>query len=109
MIFDITRLTNLAGQDFTNPKCRVRSPHITARESIEIGDYIVAQQERIAELEKEQATLLSCLLGISNRCIGEIAMNHRLDAQMIGESIYAATGKTLARTCKSNKGEQDDG
>lgn len=53
MIFDITRLTKLAGQDFTNPKCRVRSPHITARESIEIGDYIVAQQKRIGELEQQ--------------------------------------------------------
>ena len=52
MIFDIKRLTNVAGQDFDSSKCRVRSPHITARDSIEIGDYIVAQQERIAELEK---------------------------------------------------------
>jgi len=49
---------------------------------------------RIAELEKEHTTLLSCLLGISNECIGEIAMNYKLDAQMIGESIYVATGKT---------------
>ena len=52
MIFDITRLTKLAGQDFTNPTLWVSSPHITARESIEIGDYIVTQQERIAELER---------------------------------------------------------
>ena len=51
MIFDIKRLTDLA--DFTNPKCRVRSPHITARESIEIGDYIVGLQNRIDELESE--------------------------------------------------------
>ena len=54
MIFDITRLTDVAGQDFNNSKCRVRSPHITARDSIEIGDYIVAQQRRIAELEEER-------------------------------------------------------
>ena len=129
MIFDITRLTDVAGQDFTNPKCRVRSPHITARDSIEIGDYIVTQQERIAELENEvvkanmklidcaldiaeleegRITLLSCLLGISNECIGEIAMNYRLDAQMIGESIYAATGKTNPELAKALK-EQVNG
>ena len=65
----------------------------------------LADIAKIAELEKEQATLLSCLLGISNRCIGEIAMNHRLDAQMIGESIYAATGKALARSTRLK--EQD--
>ena len=58
MIFDITRLTNIAGQDFDSPKCRVRSPHITARDSIEIGGYIVAKQEKIAELEKSNKTLM---------------------------------------------------
>lgn len=56
MAFNIKRLTDVAGQDFNSPTCRVRSPHITARESIEIADYIVAQQKRIAELEKEQAS-----------------------------------------------------
>ena len=59
-----------------------------------IEGIVVKQSKRIAELEKERADLLSCLLGISNECIGELAMNYRLDAQMIGESIYAATGKT---------------
>tara|TARA_R110000787_G_scaffold124191_1_gene235226 strand:- start:30 stop:392 length:363 start_codon:yes stop_codon:yes gene_type:complete len=54
VIFDITRLTGIAGQEFNSPKCRVRSPHITARDSIAIGNYIVAQQEKIAELEKSQ-------------------------------------------------------
>ena len=57
----------------------------------------------IAELEKERIKLLSCLLGISNECIGEIAMNYRLDAQMIGESIYAATGKTNPELAKALK------
>jgi hypothetical protein len=54
MIFDIKRLTENAGQDFTDPKCRVRSPHITARESIEIGDYIVAMQKRLEEFERAE-------------------------------------------------------
>ena len=83
--------------------------HLKDASKKELWATLVIQAEVIAELEEEQATLLSCLLEISTRCIGEIAMNHRLDAQMIGESIYSATCKTLARTCKSNKGEQDDG
>ena len=49
MIFDITRLTDLAGQDFTSPKCRVRSPHITARERIEIGNYIVGLERVVRQ------------------------------------------------------------
>jgi hypothetical protein len=53
VIFDIKRLTKLAGEDFSSSKCRVRNPQITARDSIEIGSYIVAQEKRILELENE--------------------------------------------------------
>lgn len=60
----------------------------------------------VVELEKERITLLSCLLGISNQCIGEIAMNYTLDAEMIGESIYAATGKTNPELAKAIKGSK---
>jgi hypothetical protein len=56
VIFDIKRLTKLAGEDFSSSKCRVRNPHITARDSIEIGSYIVAQEKRIAELENKYQT-----------------------------------------------------
>ena len=58
-----------------------------------------------AELEKENKKMLSCLFEISNECIGEIAMSYKLDAQMIGESIYQATGKTnpeIAKALKDN-------
>ena len=44
------RLENCAGQDFDSRDCRVTNPHITARESIEIADYI-------AELEAERDAL----------------------------------------------------
>jgi hypothetical protein len=54
----------------------------------------IKQEERIAELEKERITLLSCLLDISDGCIGKVTMNYNLDAQSIGESIYVATDKT---------------
>jgi hypothetical protein len=70
------------------------------------AEMIEKKDEQIEELEKERVALLSCLLGISNECIGEIAMNYKLDAQMIGESIYAATGKTnpeLAKALKESK------
>ena len=50
--------------------------------------------ERVAELEKERIKLLSCLLDISDECIGEITMNYRVDAECVGRSIYAATGMT---------------
>jgi len=44
------RLENCAGQDFDSRDCRVTNPHITARESIELADYI-------AELEAERDAL----------------------------------------------------
>jgi hypothetical protein len=40
-----TLIANAAGQKFGDPSCRVRNPRITARESIEIADYIVALLE----------------------------------------------------------------
>jgi hypothetical protein len=50
--------------------------------------------KRISALEQERLVLLSCLLGISDECIGQITMSHGLDAEGIGQSIYAATGMT---------------
>ena len=38
--------------------------------------------------------LLEALSEISNMCIGEIAMGYKLDACLIGEIIYKATGLT---------------
>lgn len=36
----VTRLLLVAGEDFTARDCRVTNPRITARESIEIANYI---------------------------------------------------------------------
>ncbi len=38
--------------------------------------------------------LLSALADISNMCIGDLAMGYKLDAQIVGETIYKATGLT---------------
>ena len=40
--------------------------------------------------------LLSCLYGIQQMCIGEIAMNYKLDAEYIGRMISETTGMTVA-------------
>lgn len=50
----IERVTALAGQKFDSRECRVTNPHITARESIELADHIVAL---IAERDALAATL----------------------------------------------------
>ena len=50
--------------------------------------------KRIAELEKERIKLLSCLLDISDECIGEITMNYRVDSEYVGGRIQATTGMT---------------
>ena len=65
----IDRLKNVAGQEFDNPKCRVRNPNITARESIEIGNYIISLEnerkilldgiQKIIEMDKERGPFTS--------------------------------------------------
>ena len=39
--------------------------------------------------------LLSCLFDIQQMCIGEIAMNYKLDAEYIGRMISETTGMTV--------------
>jgi len=50
----VQRLIEKAGQDFTAYGCRVTNPHITARESIVIGDYIVELQAELAKVTAER-------------------------------------------------------
>lgn len=45
----IERLKKVAGQNYDDPKCRVRNPNITARESIEIGNHIVILEEALKQ------------------------------------------------------------
>ena len=53
----VQRLIEKAGQDFTAYSCRVTNPHITARESIVIGDYIVELQAELAKVTSERDKL----------------------------------------------------
>ena len=62
----------------------------------ELKVYECKPRNEIQELEAENLKLMAVLSDISNMCIGEIAMNYKLDAQSIGEDIYRATGKTNA-------------
>ena len=39
--------------------------------------------------------LLSCLFDIQQMCIGEIAMNYKLDAEYIGRMISQTTGMNV--------------
>lgn len=52
------------------------------------------QQEEIKEIEQENKKLIGVLTGISNMCIGDLAMGYSLDAGSIGNMIYTATLKT---------------
>jgi hypothetical protein len=42
----------------------------------------------------ETNELIIALSEISNMCVGEVAMGYKLDACLIGEIIYKATGLT---------------
>ena len=61
----IERIKAVAGKDFNSYDCRVRNPHITARQSIEIADYIVAlereRNELAAQVERLQLAILNAI------------------------------------------------
>ena len=63
-------------------------------DGVSVPETITKLKERIAELEKERIKLLSCLLDISDECIGEITMNYKVDSEYIGGRIHASTGMT---------------
>jgi hypothetical protein len=95
VIFNIKRLTKLAGEDFSSSKCRVRNPHITARDSIEIGSYIVAQEKHIVELEETQNQLLSL---IYNTAIGNVTMGYPVNIESLASEAYEITGINAEQT-----------
>ena len=78
------------------------------RVNSEVEQELLDRDERIAELESTNNTLLSCMLDISNECVGEIAMGYRLDASSIGNSIYQATGKTNPELATALKEKDSD-
>ena len=47
--------------------------------------------------------LLSCLYDIQQMCIGEIAMNYKLDAEYIGRMISETTGMNIRELEKELK------
>jgi hypothetical protein len=53
----IERLKAVAGEDFNSRECRVTNPRITARESIEIADYIVQIERQNQELAAQVEAL----------------------------------------------------
>lgn len=50
--------------------------------------------------------LLSCLFDIQQMCIGEIAMNYKLDAEYIGRMISETTGMNVRELEENLKHEQ---
>lgn len=48
----LKRLQDVAGEDFDSRECRVTNPCITARESIEIADYVLYLEKQNIELQK---------------------------------------------------------
>ena len=51
-------------------------------------------EQENAELREFTQKLLQELCDIQSQCIGELAMDYKLDAQSIGESIHNVTGMT---------------
>lgn len=49
----IERLKTVAGEDFNSRECRVTNPRITARESIEIANYIVKLENELSEAKQK--------------------------------------------------------
>lgn len=43
----LKRLENIAGEDFDSRECRVTNPRITARDSIEIANYVKALEHKL--------------------------------------------------------------
>jgi len=61
------------------------------------NEYAAAMEELQAEidaLKAESDKYISSLACISDMCIGQVAMSINLDAEYIGQMIYADTGLT---------------
>lgn len=48
----LKRLESVVGEDFNSRECRVTNPRITARESIEIADYVKDLEHRLHLAER---------------------------------------------------------
>lgn len=78
----VQRVIAVAGENFDSRGCRVTNPYITARESIELGDYIVA-------LEEENRKLNSRLVAIT-RAIEVIQDLNPSKASLVSTALVGA-------------------
>tara|TARA_R110002049_G_scaffold262961_2_gene439014 strand:+ start:411 stop:734 length:324 start_codon:yes stop_codon:yes gene_type:complete len=56
---------------------------------------------RIRNIVEQNKALMVAITEISNMCIGEIAMDYKLDAACIGDLIYDAIGMTNSELNKA--------
>ena len=99
------RLEQCAGQDFDSRDCRVTNPHITARESIELADYIAAvEAERDAALAQvEQLQKLMTVWHDQAERDAEIAAKAVDECIDIAYSKFSVTGITSALQYYANQ------
>ena len=88
------RLEQCVGQDFDSRDCRVTNPHITARESIELADYIASVEVERDALSKKLLELQGSY-DFANRCISE--RNTDMVAAAVIEFSKAAFDKSLKK------------
>jgi hypothetical protein len=92
------RLEQCVGQDFDSRECRVTNPHITARESIALADYIAAVEAERDELaaQVEQLQKLMTVWHDQSERDAEVAAKAVDECIDIAHSKFSTTGITGA-------------
>lgn len=67
----VQRVIAVAGENFDSRGCRVTNPYITARESIELGDYIVALEEENKKLNSRLVAITRAIEAIQDMGSGK--------------------------------------
>lgn len=62
----VQRVLRVAGENFDSRDCRVTNPHITARESIVLADYIVLLESQNKYLLDRLATITNAVTQLGN-------------------------------------------
>lgn len=65
-----------------------------AKMNTETVEQLKDMQANYMKCQAENKKLMGALIEISNMCIGDFVFDKRLDANVIGEIIYKATGLT---------------
>jgi hypothetical protein len=84
----IKRIKAVAGQDFSSRDCRVVNPRITARESIEIANYIVQLESGFDALASQAEVL---------RQTGNQVINYGLNANYWVQAVNQSPAACLAQ------------